>query len=444
MPKAARKTDPTSHGNPLNPGPGSLDVTIGFVPAWRALPSSVGSALESLSNTMNSFITAPVMTPADATPKIAQASKGMTQLGAKCAAAGAPGVASTAATQLGTVNATNTTLTATWTSASAAPGGQPAANQAYTEGIKAAMAVAASATVAAMAGMADMHICPMPAGTVLHGPGFVTKGSSSVMINNLPASRQNDKVMEACGGADPISMGCPTVDIGDSGGGGGGGGGDGGGGGGGAGGGGSDSGLWGGEQALLEEPEDDELPELVPLDADSPLLEPPPEYTPAPFDGRCRDRPLRQQERPMSCGPAALSMMIESVTGRRYSEQLLRDWSSFRGRRGSYDPVRGTGPTEMRRMLDDFDVETHRWDRSPTIDEIEEATQGGRPALLRLRNPGHYVLVDGVESGPGGSRRLLIRDPGPAGRAGCREIEVGGDEWNERIVTEGARLLRVR
>ncbi|MFO1372491.1 MAG: hypothetical protein U1F42_08875 [Candidatus Competibacteraceae bacterium] len=34
------------------------------------------------------------------------------------------------------------------------------------------------------------------------------------MITKLPAARQGDQVMEACGGADPIAMGCPTVQIG--------------------------------------------------------------------------------------------------------------------------------------------------------------------------------------------------------------------------------------
>lgn len=28
--------DPTSHGTPLSPGPGSVDVLIGGKPAWRA------------------------------------------------------------------------------------------------------------------------------------------------------------------------------------------------------------------------------------------------------------------------------------------------------------------------------------------------------------------------------------------------------------------------
>jgi uncharacterized Zn-binding protein involved in type VI secretion len=37
MPPAARITDPTAHGAPLAPGPGSPNVLIGGLPPWRAL-----------------------------------------------------------------------------------------------------------------------------------------------------------------------------------------------------------------------------------------------------------------------------------------------------------------------------------------------------------------------------------------------------------------------
>jgi uncharacterized Zn-binding protein involved in type VI secretion len=37
MPPAARLADLTSHGTPLGPGPGSPDVLIGGMPAWRAI-----------------------------------------------------------------------------------------------------------------------------------------------------------------------------------------------------------------------------------------------------------------------------------------------------------------------------------------------------------------------------------------------------------------------
>jgi uncharacterized Zn-binding protein involved in type VI secretion len=36
MPLAARVSDPTTHGAPLSPGPGAVNVLIGGMPAWRA------------------------------------------------------------------------------------------------------------------------------------------------------------------------------------------------------------------------------------------------------------------------------------------------------------------------------------------------------------------------------------------------------------------------
>lgn len=214
MPMAARVTDMTSHSPPLNPGPGSLDVLIGGLPAWRALPAAMAGAVDAISNSMNSFMMQPQMTPVDATASLAQISAALAQGGAAAAASGAPAAAGTAGSMVGTLNATNAALSATWATASVVPGGQPAANIAYTEGIKAAAAAAASAVMAAMAGISDMHVCPIPVPIPPHGPGFVTKGSSTVVINKLPATRQGDQVMEACGGADPIAMGCPTVQIG--------------------------------------------------------------------------------------------------------------------------------------------------------------------------------------------------------------------------------------
>lgn len=37
MPPAARVADPTTHGAPTAPGPGSVNVFIGGMPAWRAM-----------------------------------------------------------------------------------------------------------------------------------------------------------------------------------------------------------------------------------------------------------------------------------------------------------------------------------------------------------------------------------------------------------------------
>lgn len=214
MPSAARVSDMTSHGPPLAPGPGSLTVLVGFMPAWRALPAAMAGAIEAISNSMNTFMLRPQMTPVDATASLAQISANLVAGGAAAAANGSPGSAATASSSVASLNATNVALTATWTTASVVPGGQPAANIAYTEGIKAAAAAAASAVMASMAGISDMHTCPVPVPIPPHGPGFVTRGSSTVVMDNLPAARQTDQVFEACGGPDPIALGCPTVQIG--------------------------------------------------------------------------------------------------------------------------------------------------------------------------------------------------------------------------------------
>jgi uncharacterized Zn-binding protein involved in type VI secretion len=47
-----------------------------------------------------------------------------------------------------------------------------------------------------------------------HGGGTVLKGSLTVQINNQPAARQGDQVVEGGGGPNAIVKGCPTVMIG--------------------------------------------------------------------------------------------------------------------------------------------------------------------------------------------------------------------------------------
>lgn len=97
MPLAARMGDSTSHGTPLSPGPGSVNVLIGNKPAWRAT--------------------------------------------------------------------------------------------------------------------SDFHTCPLVTALVPHVGGVVALGSTTVLINNLPAARQGDIIVEA-GPPNSIAVGCPTVQIG--------------------------------------------------------------------------------------------------------------------------------------------------------------------------------------------------------------------------------------
>ena len=195
MPMAARLFDPTAHGAPLNPGPGCGSVLIAYMPAWRALPEALAAAVEGISNAVGPFMLRPQMTPVDAAPSLAEISGRLVAGGAAAAGQGDLSASAKSASAVAAINTANAALTTTWTAASVVPGGQPAANVAYTQGIQAA----------------EWHSSQPVAP---HGPGFVTRGSATVNIGNLPAARQNDQVYEACGGTDPIAMGCPTVNIG--------------------------------------------------------------------------------------------------------------------------------------------------------------------------------------------------------------------------------------
>ncbi len=163
MPPAARAfVDTTAHPLPpmLSPGPGSTNVIIGFMPAWRGMPLAAAAALKAAKKTSDEVI------------KTAEK--------AVVAAAGTPGA--------------------------------PAAVTAL-ETTKAAALVAMSNAIAAASGGADSHVCATPP-VQPHGPGVVIDGSSTVMINNLPASRQGDTILEALGPMNKIIKGEFTVLIG--------------------------------------------------------------------------------------------------------------------------------------------------------------------------------------------------------------------------------------
>jgi uncharacterized Zn-binding protein involved in type VI secretion len=74
----------------------------------------------------------------------------------------------------------------------------------------------------------DIHVCPMLTGPAPHVGGPVTMGGNMVLIGNMPASRSTS-IVTCAGPPDVLTMGCPTVLVGDAGGGSGGGGGGGGG-----------------------------------------------------------------------------------------------------------------------------------------------------------------------------------------------------------------------
>src|SRR5688572_4534227 len=60
----------------------------------------------------------------------------------------------------------------------------------------------------------DVHAWPLSNGPQPHGGGTALKGSLTVLINNQPAARQGDQVVEGGGGPNAIIGGFPMVLIG--------------------------------------------------------------------------------------------------------------------------------------------------------------------------------------------------------------------------------------
>jgi uncharacterized Zn-binding protein involved in type VI secretion len=168
---AARVTDITSHGPPLNPGPGSPNVLIGKLPAWRGLPAAAAAALQSAQQASDTVI------------KTAEA--------ATVAAAGTPGAPAAYAAEQAAKTAAATAMAS----------------------LMSGLAAGAAASTGGM-GTPDMHVCPIPTPVPPHGPGYVIDGSQTVLVNGLPLCRQGDKVLEALGGPDPIAKGEFTVLVG--------------------------------------------------------------------------------------------------------------------------------------------------------------------------------------------------------------------------------------
>ncbi len=60
----------------------------------------------------------------------------------------------------------------------------------------------------------DFHTCPLVYGVVPHVGGTVVSGSTTVLINGMPAARMGDQVLEGGGGPNAIVAGEFTVLIG--------------------------------------------------------------------------------------------------------------------------------------------------------------------------------------------------------------------------------------
>jgi uncharacterized Zn-binding protein involved in type VI secretion len=159
---AARITDKVAHPTPpvLTQGPGSPNVLIGGLRAWRGIPKGSAKGIQEKKKVSDKAIKA-VETPSK-----------------------------TSALEL-TIQA------------------EEATNMIKTI-IKEIEELAKK-----LPGTPDIHMCSTPLPPVPHGPGIVINGSSTVMINGLPACRRGDTIVEALGPPNKIVGGCLTVEIGD-------------------------------------------------------------------------------------------------------------------------------------------------------------------------------------------------------------------------------------
>src|SRR5262249_24439166 len=69
-------------------------------------------------------------------------------------------------------------------------------------------------TIISASAWAAIHTCATPLPVTPHGPGVVITGSATVLINNLPAARMGDTILEAIGPPNTIAKGEMTVIIG--------------------------------------------------------------------------------------------------------------------------------------------------------------------------------------------------------------------------------------
>lgn len=175
---AARLTDAVVH--PLPPvltGPPALTVQIANLPAWKGVPLAAGAGL------------APVQAAAQSALQTLE-TIALAAAAAAVAAAGTPGAPVAVAAATAARLAAETAKAATLAS------------------------MGASITGMAAAGGSSVHACatvwPLP----LHGPGVVIDGSATVSIENAPACRQGDTIIEAIGPPNKIAMGCLTVIVG--------------------------------------------------------------------------------------------------------------------------------------------------------------------------------------------------------------------------------------
>jgi RHS repeat-associated protein len=153
-------------------------------------------------------------------------------------------------------------------------------------------------------------------------------------------------------------------------------------------------------------------------------------------------RPAVVQEQPMSCGPAAARMVIQTRTGNDPGEAPLR--AATQGQPGGYDPRKGTNMDQVGRTLGANGVPSATYRPGQSVTDLQNATANGDPAIVHVNLPnptpggkpyGHFMVVDGVVNNPDGSRTVVGRDPGGGNNFAVPESQFSKDFTGGTITT---------
>ena len=168
-------------------------------------------------------------------------------------------------------------------------------------------------------------------------------------------------------------------------------------------------------------------------------------------EGKCRGKPLYDQEMPNACVLASCRMVIRELTGvEKDEEALMNAWTE----RGYSINSAGSDPSKIGAFLASQGV-PGAWLRIPEGEDTKSKQQWAidyifteyrPPFLVGVKNggfsAGHCIIVDGCspEDPP---KKVKIRDPAWVVPAGCREIPI--KEFNDRFDPRaGVWILRGR
>lgn len=135
------------------------------------------------------------------------------------------------------------------------------------------------------------------------------------------------------------------------------------------------------------------------------------------------------QQNSNSCVVASSRNMIHELTGENIPEEdLQQEVRDLMGKPDHDFETTPINPAYAAQLLEKHGVktQTHRNIASEDL----PATLDGKPALIGFKDPGHRVMLEGVDIDEDGNRTYKVRDPDPA--YGGRTREMSQEEFDAK------------